>query len=69
MNVTLKRAKLLAEFNPDVLFFISGQTSASNVWNCMYPLTIEVVIECARDAKERDYILNIDPYFPNETKR
>ena len=66
MSITLKRAKLLAETMPDVRFFIDVQTSASSGWGGMYPLPIEVVIEHAKDAEKRGYVLLISPFFSHE---
>ena len=64
--ITLKRAKLLSESNPDILFFLGAATSGSSGWSMGVPVKIESVVEWAKVAEAEDYVLNIYPFFPEE---
>ena len=66
MYITLKRAKLLAETTPGILFFVSAATSCSSGWASGVPVPIDDVVKHAEVAEIRDYVLNIYPFFPEE---
>lgn len=63
MSITLKRAKLLAESNPDILFFLSAETSGSSGWCTTVPVPIGDVIKRSEEAGFGDYVLSISPIF------
>ena len=67
MSITLKRAKLLAETNPDIKFFMGAQTSGSSGFSMMG--SIDDVIRHSKWAEDEDYVLYISPLFPDEMER